>query len=193
MLKIPKSTIDHHIQRLGLVKKLDICIRHDLKEIHLTKRSNAYDLHLKRNRLYPFFERIITGDEKWIVYNNVDRKGSWSKHDKPPQTTSKAELHQKEIMLSVWWNWKGVVFFELLPRNQTINSNVCYPQINKLDVAVKEKQPELVNRKGVIFHHGNATLHTSLATRKKLSRLGWEVMLHSLYNPDLEPSDYYLF
>ena len=34
MLKIPKSAIDRHIQRLGLVKKLDIWITHKLKEIH---------------------------------------------------------------------------------------------------------------------------------------------------------------
>ena len=27
-------------------------------------------------------------------------------------------------MPPVWWDWKGVVFFELLLRNQTINSNV---------------------------------------------------------------------
>ena len=47
MLKIPKLTIDRHIQRLGLVKKLDIWIQHELKEIHLTKRINACDLHLK--------------------------------------------------------------------------------------------------------------------------------------------------
>ena len=67
MLKIPKSTIVWHIQRLGLVKKLDIWILHDLKEIHLTKRINACDLHLKRNEFDPFFKRIITGDEKWIV------------------------------------------------------------------------------------------------------------------------------
>ena len=37
MLKIPKLTIDHHIQRLGLVVKLEIWIPHELKEIHLTK------------------------------------------------------------------------------------------------------------------------------------------------------------
>ena len=43
ILKIPKSTIDRHIQRLGLVKKLDIWIARELKEIHLTKRINAYD------------------------------------------------------------------------------------------------------------------------------------------------------
>ena len=42
MLKIPKSTIEHHIQRLGVVKKLDIWIPHELKEIHLTKRIDAF-------------------------------------------------------------------------------------------------------------------------------------------------------
>ena len=45
---------------------------HKLKEIHLTKRINACDWHHKCNELDPFFKRIITGDEKWIVYNNVN-------------------------------------------------------------------------------------------------------------------------
>ena len=41
MLKIPKSTIDRHTQRLALVKKLNILIPHELNEIHLTKGINA--------------------------------------------------------------------------------------------------------------------------------------------------------
>ena len=61
---------------------------------------------------------------KWFVYNNLVRKRSWSKRDEPPQTKSKPKLHQKKIMVFVWWNWKGVVFFELLPSNQRINSDV---------------------------------------------------------------------
>ena len=138
MLKISKSTIDRHIQHVGLVKKLDIWIPHELKEIHLTKRINACDLHLKRNEFDHFFKRIITGDKKLIIYNNVVQKVSWSKHDEPPQTTSKAELHQKKIMLPVWWDWKGVVFFDLLPRNQTINSDVYCRQLNNLNAAVKK-------------------------------------------------------
>ena len=64
---------------------------------------------------------------------------------------------------------------------------------NKKRLLRKKKRPELVNRKGVIFHHDNATPHTSLATRQKLLRIGWEVMLHLPYSPDLAPSDYYLF
>ena len=87
-LKIPKSTIHRHIKSLGLVKKLDILVPHELKEIHLTNRINACDMHLKRNEFDTFLKRIITGDEKWIVYNNVNRKRwSRSKHDKAPQTT----------------------------------------------------------------------------------------------------------
>ena len=41
ILKVPKSTIGRHVQRLGLVKKRDIWIPHELKEIHLRKRINA--------------------------------------------------------------------------------------------------------------------------------------------------------
>ena len=96
-------------------------------------------------------------------------------------------------MLSVWWDWKGVVFFELLPRNQTINSDVDCRQLDKLNAVVKEKRPELVNRKDVIFHHDNATPQTFLTIRQKLLRLGWKEMLHPPYSPDLAPSNYYLF
>ena len=56
--------------------------------------------------------------------------------------------------------------------NQTINSDVYCRQLNKLNAAVKEKRPKLVNCKGVIFHDDNATPHTSLATRQKLLRFG---------------------
>ncbi|XP_025160455.1 uncharacterized protein LOC105180994 [Harpegnathos saltator] len=119
-------------------------------------------------------ERIITGDEKWIVYNNINRKRSWSKHE-PAQTVSKVELHQKKIMLSIWWDYKSVMYFEMLPSNQTINSDVDCQQLMKLEEAIKEKRPELANRKGIVFHHDNARPHTSLATRTKLLELGWEV------------------
>ena len=63
----------------------------------------------------------------------------------------------------------------------------------KLDKEIKEKWRELATRKGVIFYQDNARPHTSLVTRKKLLELGWEVMPHPPYSPDLAPSDYHLF
>ena len=103
MLEISKSTINRYIQCLGLVKKLDIWIPRELKEIHLTKRINVCDLYLKCNEFDPFLKGVITDVKKLMVQNKVFRKRSWSKRDEPPQTTSKAESNQKEIMLSVWY------------------------------------------------------------------------------------------
>ena len=96
-------------------------------------------------------------------------------------------------MLSVWWDFKGIVYFELLPRNQTINLNVYCRQLMKLNKEIKEKRPELATCKDVIFHEDNARPHTSLVTRKKLLNLGWEVMPQPPNSPDVAPSDYHSF
>ena len=40
------------------------------------------------------------------------------------------------IMLSVWWDFKRIVYFELLPQNTAINFEVY--QLNKLSDALKE-------------------------------------------------------
>ncbi|KAG5338018.1 SETMR methyltransferase, partial [Acromyrmex heyeri] len=54
------------------------------------------------------------------------------------------------------------------------------------------KRLELINRKGVVFHHDNARPHISLITRQKLRKLGWEVLMHP-YSSDIALSAYHLF
>ena len=160
----------------------------------LTKRISICDPLLKCNETDPFLKRIITDNEKWVVYDNIVLERSWKKRDEPAQSTSKAGIHQKKVMLSVWWDFKGIVYSELPPRNQTINSNVYCRQLMKLDKEIKEKRPELATRNGAIFHQDNAKLHTStsLFTHKKLLELGCEMMPHPPYRRDLTPSDYHL-
>ncbi|GFX09006.1 histone-lysine N-methyltransferase SETMAR [Trichonephila clavipes] len=51
----------------------------------------------------------------------------------------------------------------------------------------------MANRRGVVFHQVNARPHTSVATRQNLWEIGWEVLTHPPYSPDLAPSDYHLF
>ena len=111
------------------------------------QRINSCDLLKKHNENDPFLKRLIIGDEKWVVYNNIKRKRSWSKPREPAQTTSKTGIHQKKVLLSVWWDYKGIVYFELLPPNRTINSVVYIEQLMKLNNTVEEKRPELTNRK----------------------------------------------
>ena len=148
------------LKQLGYVNKLDIWAPRKLNEIQFTKWISICDSLLKRSETDPFLKRIIKDNEKWVVYDNVVRKRSYSKRNEPAQSTSKADIHQKKVMLGVWWDLKGIVYFELLPRNQTINSNVYYCQLMKLDKEMNEKRPELATRKGVIFHQDNVRPHT---------------------------------
>ncbi|GFU27077.1 mariner Mos1 transposase [Trichonephila clavipes] len=58
---------------------------------------------------------------------------------------------------------------------------------------IKQKRPALAFRKGIVFHHDNARPHTAMVIQQKLNALGWEVLGHPPYSPDIAPSDYYLF
>ncbi|OAD62534.1 Histone-lysine N-methyltransferase SETMAR [Eufriesea mexicana] len=94
-LNVSHTCIQKKLKRLGYVKKLDLWIPHRLKEIHLTQRISICDSLLQRNEINRFLKRLITGDEKWIVYNNVNRKRSWVMQNEPAQTIPKSEIHQK--------------------------------------------------------------------------------------------------
>ena len=96
------------------------------------------------------------------ISTNIKRKRWWSRPREPARTTSKAGIRRNKVLLSVWWDYKGIVYFELLPPNRTINSVVYIEQLTKLNDAVEEKQLELTNRKGVVFHRDNARPHASL-------------------------------
>jgi len=79
-------------------------------------------------------------------------------------------------MLCVWWDWKGIVRYELLPSGQMIDSNLYCQQLERLRQAIERKRPELINRKDVIFHHDKD--HTSLAIRQKLRKLNWKGLIY---------------
>ena len=81
---------------------------------------------------------MITGDEKWITYDNNVRKRLWSKPVEASQTVAKPVLTPRKVMLSVWWDWKGIVHHELLELDQTINLTLYCQQIMRLKQAIEK-------------------------------------------------------
>ena len=84
---------------------------------------------LKRNEIEPFLKRMITDDEKWITYDNNVHKKKWSEPGEASQTVAKPVLTSRKVMLSIWWDWKGIVHPELLEPGQTINSTFYCQQL----------------------------------------------------------------
>ncbi|XP_012064523.1 PREDICTED: histone-lysine N-methyltransferase SETMAR-like [Atta cephalotes] len=85
------------------------------------------------------------------------------------------------------WNRRG----EALERQA--KAEIHQKKVQKVSDAIAQKHPELINHKGVIFHHDNARPHISLITRQKLLQHDWDILLHSPYSPDLAPLDFHLF
>ena len=109
------------------------------------------------------------------------------------KTIPKTSLHPKNVILCVWWDWKGIPYYERLLENQTINSKKCFSQLYQLKAALNQKHLKFVNRKCIIFYQDSTRVHVSLMTRQKLLQLGWGVLIHLLYSPDIVPLDFHLF
>ncbi|KHJ79956.1 transposase [Oesophagostomum dentatum] len=96
---------------------------------------------------------IITGDEKWVTYVNVTRKRQWLQPGETGLETAKPELHPRMVMLSVWWNADGVIYWELLPNGSTVTADHYFRQLDEVASKVRGKQSN------IYFLHDNARPH----------------------------------
>ena len=67
---------------------------------------------LLRNKNDPFLDRVVTCDEKWILYNNRKRSAQWLDQTEAPKHFPKPSLHQQKIMVSVWWSAGGIIYYK---------------------------------------------------------------------------------
>lgn len=97
-------------------------------------------------------------------------------------------------MLCIWWDIKGVLYHELLQPGETVNGDLYKDQLQRLSEQIHLKPP--FTGKGprpVKLLHDNARPHIARAVKDRLLTLGWEVLQHPAYSPDIAPTDYHLF
>ncbi|XP_035725548.1 histone-lysine N-methyltransferase SETMAR-like [Vespa mandarinia] len=99
----PWSTIQEHLQQFGKISRAGVWVPHNLFEENKANRSITCNVLLQRHHTESFFDRLITGDEKWILYDNPKRKRQWLSPNESPQSTAKPGLHPKRTLV------KGVI------------------------------------------------------------------------------------
>jgi [histone H3]-lysine36 N-dimethyltransferase SETMAR len=78
----------------------------------------------------------------------------------------------------------SVIYWEFLDSKITVTTVVYSQQLDEVAEAVRTKRTKIILQQKP---------HTAKLTRAKLQELGWEVLPHPAYSPDLAPSGYHLF
>ncbi|KAK6767032.1 hypothetical protein RB195_026354 [Necator americanus] len=145
------------------------------------------------NHLHSNKENRLQIAAQHLARHRATRKQrkEWVAPGGTPKPRAKQDLHPKKTMICVWWDWEGLVHWEMLEKNKTVEKNLYIAQLHRVKEAIQLKRP---HRRGqVILLHDNARPHTANIVKAALQELDWEVLQHPPYSPDLAPTDYHLF
>ena len=108
--------------------------------------------------------------------------------------TARPNIHAAKVMLCIWWDQVGVIYYELSKPIETITGERYWTQLMRLSRALREKRAQYEQRhEKVILQHDNARPHVAKPVKTYLGTLKWDVLPYPPYSPDTAPSDYYLF
>lgn len=142
-----------------------------------------------------FLQRIVTGDETWLHHFEPETKRQsmeWHHTNSPRKKKFKSAPSAGKVMASVFWDSEGVLLVDIMERGTTINSTAYVNTLKKLEGRLRRVRPHR-QKADVLLLHDNARPHVSRQTTAEIVKLGWTVLPHPPYSPDLAPSDYHLF
>lgn len=193
-LNVDRSTISRRLKAMGMILKVGRWVPHELTERQQENRKTTCEILLDRYKRKSFLHRIITGDEKWIYFENPKRKRSYVRRGQKAKSTPRPNRFGRKAMLCVFWDQAGIIWWELLQPGETVTGERYKQQLTNLNRNLLKNRPEYRKRQHKpILLDDNAPPHRGLQVRETVDDLDWEHLPHAAYSPDLAPSDYHLF
>lgn len=197
-LKVSKERVGHIVHEFLGMRKL--CAKWVPRELTFDQKQQRIDdseqcLAMFTRNKPEFLRRYVTMDETWIHHFTPEsnrQSAEWTARDEPTPKRGKTQQSAGKVMASVFWDAQGIIFIDYLEKGKTINSDYYIALLDRLKNEIAKKRPHLKKKK-VLFHQDNAPCHKSMKTMAKLHELGFELLPHPPYSPDLAPSDFFLF
>ena len=177
-LGVTRQAISKQWHALGMVQKQGTWVPYDLKPRDVERRFFAC-------------EQLLQPQER-KGFSNPKRRKLWGLPGHASTSSALQNIHAAKVMLCIWWDQAGVIYYELLNPNATITRELYRTQLMRLSRALHEKRPQYEQRhKKVILQHDNSRPHVAKPVKTYLEKLKWEVLPHPSYSPDIAPFDYY--
>ncbi|GFX93928.1 mariner Mos1 transposase [Trichonephila clavipes] len=109
-------------------------------------------------------------------------------------STARPNIHEKKtLILCIWWNQLGVVYYELLKQNETINGALYRTQLMILRRVLKGKRSHYTPDTTKLFSCMIMLLHFSGAGQNLFKNTHLGNSTHAPYSTDIAPLDCFLF
>ena len=109
----------------------------------------------------------------------MKQRKEWVAPGDTPKSRVKPDLYPKKIMICIWWDWEGMVHWEMLEGNAMVNKELYIAQLHHMNDPIQLKRP----------HHQGKTILLQDNARPHVA----QIVKAPLYSLDLAPTDYYLF
>lgn len=197
IISLSKGSVITIIKQLGYSKVCARWVPRMLTDQNKEARKTIASQHLQRFRLEgdEFLKKIVTGDETWVHFFEPESKRQsmeWRHTSSPRKKKFKTVRSAGKVMATVFWDTEGVILVDFLEQGCTINSVQYVTTLKKLKARLQRVRPTK-SMADVLLLHDNARPHTSRHTSDEIVKIGWEVLPHPPYSPDLAPSDFHLF
>ena len=129
-----------------------------------------------------------------VHYYESENKGQsrqWVGPGSPRKKKFKTQLSAGKVMATVFWDAKGIIMLDFLPKRSTITGVYNANLLDQLRTAIREKCRGKLS-KGVLLQQDNARVYTCKVAMDAVERNGYELIPHA-YLPDLAPSNFFLF
>ena len=144
------STIIH--DRLGMRKLTARWVPKSLSDEQMATRASVCSTLLKCFRSKnDFLLHLVTVDETWAHYYEPENKAQsrqWVGPGSPRTEKFKAQPSAGKVMATVFWDAKGVIILDIIPKSSTITGVYYANLLDKLRTSVKNVD---VNSKGVLL------------------------------------------
>ena len=115
------------------------------------------------------------------------RDREWRAKGEAAPVNAKTRLFAGKVLMTVFWDAKGVVYVDFLLEQRTINAAYYSELLGKVREAYRSKRRKIPIRSVLILHDNAAA-----ATQAKLEELHCTALDHPSYIPDLSPCNYHL-
>ena len=116
----------------------------------------------------------------------------WVGPGSPRPKKFKTQPSAGKVMTTVFWDTKGIIMLDILPKRSTITGVYYANLLEQLRTAIREKRQDKLC-KGVLLQPDNARVHTCKAAMDAVEQKGYELIPHPAFSPDQAPSDFFLF